>query len=70
MFFLSNFGNWKDYLGIENNALIKEYSKNEKDIYEEYVKILNSVDRNYKVALKLSSFNFNEDLYIMNKGIK
>ena len=28
MFFLSNFGNWKDYLGIENNALIKEYSKN------------------------------------------
>ena len=28
MFFLSNFGNWKDYLGIENNALVKEYSKN------------------------------------------
>ena len=28
MFFLSNFGNWKDYLGIENNTLIKEYSKN------------------------------------------
>ena len=28
MFFLSNFGNWKDYLGIENNVLIKEYSKN------------------------------------------
>ena len=28
MFFLSNFGNWKDYLGIENNTLIKKYSKN------------------------------------------
>ena len=28
MFFLSNFGNWKDYLAIENNTLIKEYSKN------------------------------------------
>ena len=28
MFFLSNFGNWKDYLGIENNALIREYSEN------------------------------------------
>ena len=28
MFFLSNFGNWKDYLAIENNLLIKEYSKN------------------------------------------
>ena len=28
MFFLSNFGNWKDYLAIENNVLIKKYSKN------------------------------------------
>ena len=25
MFFLSNFGNWKDYLAIENNVLIKKY---------------------------------------------
>lgn len=27
-FFLSNFGNWDNYLGIEHNMLIKRYSKN------------------------------------------
>lgn len=41
---------------------IKENTNNEKDTYNEYIKILNSVDKSYKVALKLSSFNFNEML--------
>ena len=27
-FFLQNFGNWENYLGIENQTLIKNYSKN------------------------------------------
>ena len=27
-FFLSNFGNWHNYLGIEHNTLLKRYSKN------------------------------------------
>jgi hypothetical protein len=27
-FFLSNFGNWKNYLGIENQILIKKYNSN------------------------------------------
>ena len=27
-FFLQNFGNWENYLGIENQTLIKKYSKN------------------------------------------
>jgi len=27
-FFLNNFGNWNNYLGIEHNILIKRYSKN------------------------------------------
>ena len=27
-FFLSNFGNWDNYLGIEHNILLKRYSKN------------------------------------------
>ncbi len=27
-FFLNNFGNWHNYLGIEHNTLIKRYSKN------------------------------------------
>ena len=52
---------------IRNNKIpiinyIEENSKNENNIYKEYIKILNSIDKRYKVALKLSSFNFNEDL--------
>ena len=27
-FFLSNFGNWNNYLGIEHNNLLQRYSKN------------------------------------------
>lgn len=52
---------------IKNNRIpiinfIKEYSNNELDTYNEYMKILKSVDKNYKIAMKLSSFNFNEKL--------
>ena len=28
LFFLQNFGNWENYLGIENQVLVKKYSKN------------------------------------------
>ena len=41
---------------------IKEFSNNEKSTYEEYLKILPLLNENSNVAIKLSSFNFNEPL--------
>ena len=79
MFFLSNFGNWKDYLGIENNTLIKEYSKNQGmtgnidlaciavGAASEYPQCFPDIDRQYeKTRIIDSSLNtFSDQLNIL-----
>ena len=39
---------------------IKEDINNHKNTYNEYIHLLNYIDHNYSIAIKLSSFNFNE----------
>jgi proline dehydrogenase len=41
---------------------VKEVTNNEKKIYDEYLNLLNYINSDYKVAIKLSAFNFNEKL--------
>lgn len=53
---------------ITENVKLNEENK----IYKEYINIIDNIDNNYMIALKLSSFNFNKELInkIVNKSIK
>lgn len=47
---------------------IKEDINNYQTTYNEYIHLLNYIDHNYSIAIKLSSFNFNE--YVINTLIE
>lgn len=53
---------------ITENVKLNEENK----IYNEYINIIDNIDNNYMIALKLSSFNFNKELInkIVNESIK
>ena len=78
LFFLQNFGNWNQYLGIENQTLIKKYSKNiflnkflSEEIFNGQLKLwkyYNNGDTNFK-KLNMPKFGNQNGAYIDNNFV-
>tara|TARA_S200000501_G_C20858984_1_gene758882 strand:+ start:122 stop:1267 length:1146 start_codon:yes stop_codon:yes gene_type:complete len=68
-FFLNNFGNWNNYLGIEHNTLLKRYSKNfilksylKNEIFLKHYKIWKDFGYEKKDLNKISTPEFGNQL--------